>query len=333
MTKKKFKAAVVGCSGIGAAAVIYNKAVRPGTHAESYEKNKKTDLVALVDIDKDKLAEVGKRFPKARMYTDIGDMMAAEKPDIVSIATPTKMHCKNVLEVTKYKVPVILCEKPIAYSAADAGKMIAACKKNNVRLFINHQRHFDRLLGKWSDKVNGGFLGQVYQGNAYYYNGLYNFGTHLIDLMRMFLGEPTSVIGMYNKSTFDSASDPNIDGLIIFPHDLKMTLQSVSKNYGLFGLRIYGEKGMLNITNLGFQIEYRKKIDDENFKGFFKLSPETVTEGKARSLIAESIEYMALFLGKKAKPISTGEDGLAVLKILEALKESADKKGKEIKLK
>lgn len=333
MTKKtKFKAVVVGCSGIGAAAVIYNKAVSPGTHAESYEKNKEVDLIALVDINKKKLEQVGKRFPKARLYSSIGAMMAEEKPDIVSIATPTKIHCKNVLEVAKYKVSVILCEKPISYSVAEAQKMISACKKNKVQLFINHQRHFDGAIRRWSSKVNKGLLGQVYQGNAYYYNGLFSAGTHLIDLMGMFLGNPISVIGRYNKTTSNLAGDPDIDGLLFFKNDLKVSLQSVSKNYGLFSLRMYGEHGMLNITNLGFKIEHRKKIEDKNFKGFFKLSNKIFSEGKPRSLIAEVVKYIILFLDKKIEPISTGEDGLDVLKILLALKKSADAGGKEIKL-
>jgi predicted dehydrogenase len=332
MAKKIYKTAVIGCGNIGAEVGNYNKAVQPGTHAGAYKLNKKTKLSALVDVDADRLEKVGKCFPGVPLYADAEKMYKEIKPDIVSIATPTKYHYDNVMLAARHGVPIILCEKPISDEINKAKKMIAACKKSGSKLFINHMRHFDPLLLKWADRVRGGYIGDAYQGNAFYYNGLYNNGTHLLDILRIFLGEPDWVLARYNKKTSSNSNDLNVDGLIVFKSGAVVSLQSLSRNYGFFGFRIFGETGMVNARNLCFEVEYRKKIDNKNYKGFYELAQKIKKEGVPRSYIKSVIDYLVSCADEKKEVISSGEDGLAVLRILTALKKSADKNGKEIKL-
>lgn len=328
----KFKAAVIGCGNIGAEMANRSKQVQPGTHAGAFEANKKTRLVALVDIDQERLARIKNFFPKANLYTSVGQMLLKERPDIVSVATPTDCHYKNVLEAAKFKCPVIICEKPLAYNFNEAKKIVEICKTNGSQLFVNHHRHFYSLLQKWSEKVKNNFLGELFQGNTYYNNGLFNTGSHAVDLSRMFLGEPISVMGYYNKTTSWKPNDPNADGLIKFKNDLTVSFQSLNKNYAYFGLKIFGDKGMLDIVNLGFELQYREKIASKNYNGYFELSNNVFKEGKPRCMISEMVSHVVSVLEGKATPVSTGEDGLAVLRILTALKRSADLQGKEIYL-
>jgi len=330
---KKLKAAVIGCGNIGASVKNYGRAVRPGSHASAYQANAKTKLAALVENDKDKWPGLKNDFPRVKIYEDADLMFKEIKPDIVSIATPTGSHYKFVLMAAKYKCPAILCEKPISYSVQEAKKMILACQKSNSQLFINHTRHFDPLLQKWSRKVRNGFLGQIYQGNAYYYNGLFNNGTHLIDLLRMFLGEIDWVAVQYNKKTSWQEKDLNVDGLIAFKNGALISFQSLSKNYGYFGFSLFGEKRMINVTNLAYEIEYRKKIRNENYKGFFELSSEISKEGAPRSFMKSAIGHVVSCLEGKTAPQSTGQNGLAVLEILMTLASSAQQHGKKLYLK
>jgi len=149
----------------------------------------------------------------------------------------------------------------------------------------------------------------------------------------MFLGEPEWVWGIYNKKTSWVENDPNIDGLIAFGGEVIISLQPLSKNYGYFGFSIFGENGMLNVVNGAFEIQYRKKIKDKNYKGFFKLSPKIFKEGQPRSFFRNNIAHIVSYLEKKAKPASTGEDGIKDLAILLALKSSADNGSEKIYLK
>ena len=330
--KKKYKAAVIGCGKMGAEEWNFSKELYPETHAASYKNHPRTDLSALVDIDQKKLENAGKYFPEVALFNSAKEMLEKIKPDIVSIAATSDSHASLVELAAEYKVPAILCEKPIAESIKQAEKMIEICKKNNSLLFINHQRRFDPLLQKWQVKIKNGLIGKVIQANCYYYNGLLNSGTHVIDLLRFFLGDIDWVKGFVNTKTSWKKNDDNIDALIKFKAGTVATLQTLPKNYGLSDFHFYGEKGYFAIKNLGYEIEYRKLIESKYCKGFYQLSENIKKEGGARSLMSSVVGHIVFCLDGRTKPASRGEDGLAALKIIFALRQSAKKQGKTIKL-
>ncbi len=333
--RNKFSVAVIGCGNIGTSEGHYHKRVQPGTHAGAFSGNAATELVAFVDPDEARLKEAGKRFPGVALFSDIDTMMREVRPAIVAIATPTALHAEHVTLVAKYQPRLILCEKPLAYDVRAARHIVEYCATQNVPLFVNHQRRFDLLLRAWSDKVRAGLLGDLYQGDAYYYNGLFNNGSHLVDLLCAFLGDVIEVRGFLNTRTSNvgTPQDPNVDGILRFKNGALVALHSLSKNYGFFGARIFGDKGMLDISHLGFQIQHAKKIPNRSYKGFFELADASTIVGEPRSMIASTVSYLVSFLGGKIKnPIGTGRDALKVLAVLEALKESANADGKIILL-
>ena len=328
--KKQYKVAVIGCGKIGIEEDNYTGPVKPGSHAAAWNTHKEAQVVALVDTDKTRSKTAQRYFPNVPFYTDLSKMLAKEKPDIVSVAVGSTFHRVVVEKTANAGVQAILCEKPIALSASDAQAMIGACKRHDTLLLVNHQRHFDPLILKWAKRVQAGWLGDIYQATGYYYNGLFTNGTHLIDLMRLFFGQPTSIIGSFNHRTSSHPLDPNVDGSLSFASGLRVSMLSLGKNYGYFGLRIYGEKGMIHITNLGYTVEFARKIENKYYKGYYQL--ENITkEGKERSFLLASTQYVLDCLKGKKPPISTGEDGCHILRILEGLQTSA-LRGRSVKV-
>jgi len=330
--KKIYKATVIGCGNIGAGVDIYKKNIRPGSHAESYLKNKRFELCALVEANKERHAYLKKYYPGVKIYNTAEDMFLEVEPDMVSVATPTSDHCRAVALAADKKVPVILCEKPISYDLQEAQMMIKKCKENGVKLFINHNRHYDSLMTKWSEKIKAGLLGDLEQGMFQYYNGLYNNGTHFLDLVMMFAGKPICVMAKTNNKTSWNENDMNVDGLLFFENGFTLSIQSLSKNYGYQDVKIFGEKGMLEIGNMTYEIRYYKKIKNKNFKNFFQLNDEYQKDGVERSWMSGVMNYFVEYLDGKKQAISTGEDGLAVLKILQSLRKSASLGGKTIRI-
>jgi predicted dehydrogenase len=326
MKTKRFTVAVIGCGKIGAEVASYSKRVSPGTHAEAWRDNKNAELVALVDRDPKHLRAASRHFPNVPVFTDASKMFKTIKPDIVSVATPTESHAHYVALASTFGTKAILCEKPIASNIQEAKKMIATAHKAGSALFINYQREFDPLLISWAEKIKRGILGKIFQVDAYYYDGLY--ATHLFDLIRMFFGKPSSVTAHVNKETSWNPKNPNIDGSLIYKNGLSVSVRSLSRGYGYFGLRIFGEKGMVHVTNLGCTIEYFKKIPNKNYKGYFQLSEKPFEEGKTRGMLAGSVAHVVSSLQGSGRTRSTGEDGLVVLKIQTALLKSA-KSGKK----
>jgi len=323
--------AIIGCGNIGAGVSNYSAAVRPGSHADAYRLRDDVEIVGLLETSTERQVYLEKEYPGVPIFESIEALFAVASPDIVSIASPTQFHAEHVLAVAAYAPKAILCEKPLAYTQEDGEKMVATCKEKGIKLFVNHQRHFDPLLQKWAGKLHNGLLGNLYQGNAYYYNGLFNNGTHLVDILRIFCGEVVSVSGVYNERTSNNGElDKNIDGELIFESGLRVTLHSLSKNYGFFGFSLFGDDGMLSVQNLGFEVAYRKKIDNKNFPGFFELSQDAVIEGKPRSMIQATIDHVIAVVRDGISSYGTGEDALAVLTTLLAIERSAKEKEKNV---
>lgn len=329
---KKYKAVVIGCGKIGIGAGIRSEEIKSITHAGVYQNHPRIILKGLIDINPKKLKIASQYFPKVPLFNSIEEMFKSIKPDIISVATQPDLHLKHVKIATYHKTKAIFCEKPITESLKEAREMIRICKKNKSLLFIGHQRRFDSLLRKWRDKLKKGLIGDVFQGNCYYYNGLFNGGTHNVDLLRFFLGEVNWVKAIVNEKTSWSKKDKNVDALIVFKNDTRIFFQSLTKNYGFIDFYFYGTKGRLAIKNFGLEVEHRRLIKNKYYKGFYQLSNERKIEGRPRSLMKGVIDHLVACLDNCDKPIGTGEDGLAALKIIFALKKSAENNGKLIRI-
>jgi predicted dehydrogenase len=90
-----------------------------GNHLEAYEAVKdRIEVVAAVDINEARLMEVAHANNIPRMYTDVGQMLATEKPDLVSIVTPPWTHKTLIIECLEAGAWVF-CEKPLVASLAE----------------------------------------------------------------------------------------------------------------------------------------------------------------------------------------------------------------------
>lgn len=324
-----FNVAVVGCGRIGAQAPRADIRLQPVTHAAAWEGCPGATLVALVDPNSENLQRAHALFPRARTYANISQLFARERPDVVSIATPTPLHHETLLVIAAHRPKAILCEKPLALTISDAEEMVRVCRERGILLFVNHHRHFDPLLNRWANRAREGVLGDLLQGDAYYYNGLFNSGTHMIDLISLFVGLPKSVTARYNQRTTKDIADRNVDAMLRFDNGTTMSMHSLTPDYGVFDLRLFGDKGLLAICDVGFTVRYYKKISNQFFKGYFGLAEPKISGG-LRSMFAGVARHVVAALRGKAQPIGTGDDALRVMRALRALQESADNDGKEI---
>lgn len=330
-----YRAALIGCGRIGAGVEGYSDKIQPWTHAGAYHENERIELVALVDTDQEKRTAAKKHFPEAALFASVREMMEQAKPDIVSIATPSETHASVLMEVAQFNPKAIVCEKPIAYSNEDAENMIRACNEKNILLFINHIRRFDPLIREAMGRLKD--IGDVIQANGRYTRGIFNNGTHLIDLLRFFLGDVIEVTAIRNPLTetfTDLKDDMNVDGFLFFASGARAAIQSYDSNdYSMFDYDFYGRKGRILLTHFGFDIEVMGVKNCSAFIGHRELDIRNAEiKGGVRSFTAPMVQHVVDCLDGKDSPVGTGEDGLAALKILNALKESALQEGRRISL-
>jgi predicted dehydrogenase len=144
-------------------------------HARAYKENPDCELLAIIDKRLDLATKAGEKWDipiVGNQYETLGELGL----DIVSICTPPQTHyevLKDMLVINP-NLKAIYCEKPISIELKEAEEMVELCKEKNVILQVNHQRRFG-------------------VPTFYYSRGLFNTGTHLVDMLRMFFGNPVNV--------------------------------------------------------------------------------------------------------------------------------------------
>ena len=322
---KKLNCAVIGCGRIGCG-FDDNHSNLIKTHAGSYFKNSQTNLVALCDIDKKKIEKYAKKYKISKTYTSTSELFKNEKLDCVSICTLVSTHLKIVEEAANSGVKGIFLEKPISDSINDAKKIIEICKRNKIKLQINHQRRFHPIYLKIKKVLDEKKIGEIQFINVYYGAGIANTGSHMFDLLRMLFGEIKYVKSKYSKNKSQNKNDPNLDMTIEFFNSITCQINSLDyTNYAIFNMEIYGMKGVLKIDLIKNE---GKLLKISNKSNVYKiLEKEIIIAAKIfETPIQMGLRNIINSIKLDKKIQSNGNDGMKSLEIIIAVMKSAKQK-------
>ncbi|MBQ4131766.1 MAG: Gfo/Idh/MocA family oxidoreductase, partial [Clostridia bacterium] len=187
------------------------------THAKSiYEGNiNRLKLVAVCDIDQNKLKLAKEQFPSVLTYEDFNELLNSKEVDAVIIATPHFLHTEIAIKAFEAGLHV-LTEKPAGVRASDVLKMNVAAEKSNKVFGIMWNQRTNPLFQKAKELVENGTLGTMkrlvwiitnwYRTQNYYdsaswratWSGegggvLLNQAPHNLDLWQWIFGMPDAI--------------------------------------------------------------------------------------------------------------------------------------------
>jgi predicted dehydrogenase len=117
------------------------------------------ESVAIVEINKERAAELASRFG-IRAYSEYKEMLAVEKPDLAVVALPHFLH-KDAAVYCAEQGCHILIEKPMALNTTECDEIIAAAKRNRVKLMVGHTQHYHPENIAAKRIIESGELGQL----------------------------------------------------------------------------------------------------------------------------------------------------------------------------
>jgi predicted dehydrogenase len=169
------------------------------THAEAYTRCNSVDLVAGFDTIKEKRKAFSNHYP-IKTYSNLDKMMQEEKPDIVSICTPTVTHLDIIRQLVEYPIKAIFCEKPLHFSSVHSASVVKLCEEKNIILAVNYMRRWENLYLKVKELIDSKELGTLKSVVGYTNTALYMNASHMIDLIIMFCGDIYKVCGKIDDS-------------------------------------------------------------------------------------------------------------------------------------
>jgi predicted dehydrogenase len=93
-------------------------------------------------------------------YADLAEMLSADRPDGVVLATPNQVHVANAIECMDAGLPVLL-EKPVADSLAGVDELLEAAERRNGVILVGHHRTHSPIMRLAVDTIRSGVIGQV----------------------------------------------------------------------------------------------------------------------------------------------------------------------------
>jgi predicted dehydrogenase len=152
-----YRVGILGAAGIAPQAMI-----------EPARRRGDTVVQAVASRRPGAAAEYAKRHRIPAAYEGYEALLADPDVDIVYNALPPSEHARwsiAALEAGKH----VLCEKPMALTAADCERMISACRANGVQLGIAYYRRFYPLLARIRELLASGEIGSpvIAQVNAF----------------------------------------------------------------------------------------------------------------------------------------------------------------------
>ena len=319
------------------------------TIPEGITKADNARLVSVYDVNATANQEVAEKFGAVACKSE--EELLASDCNVVYIATPVDVHCDQVLRTAKAGKHVF-CEKPLGLTVAEAEKVVAVCRSNNVKLGVGlmmrfHAYHREALrlvqdgrigtpiLGRaqlscWYPPIEGAWRQDPARGGG---GSLMDMGSHCIDLLEMFFGRTKTVCCLAGNLVHDYRSEDTAVVLLEFENGAKGVVDNLfnvpdasSKNR----LELYGSQGSILAEGtigqgeagemVAYLEELGKAYDAQQARdeaGGLRIAPEPVNMYRA-----EVEAFSQAVLDDTAAPVG-GELGLWSQKVLAAAYESA----------
>jgi glucose-fructose oxidoreductase len=299
-------------------------------------------LVAIVSDDATKRRELERRYKLEATYSyDEYDECLANV-DAVYIALPNHQHAEYTIRAAKAGAHV-LCEKPMAVTVRECRDMIAACRRNGVKLMIAYRLHFEEVNLRAVDLVRSGRIGEPKFFNSSFsmtvkggdirtereYGGgtLYDIGVYCINAARyLFRAEPTKAmaISVNGGSAKLREVDESTASILLFEGDRVASFVTSFNAHDVAEYRIVGTKGQLEVDpayEYAEGLAYRLSVNGKSVRKRI---------GKRDQFAPELLHFSDCIL-KNREPEPSGEEGLQDVRIVEALYESA-RTGKAVRI-
>jgi predicted dehydrogenase len=296
-------------------------------------------------------------------YPSLGELFAAQRPDGVIVATPNQLHVQNGLDCIAAGVPALI-EKPVADSVEAGARLCDAAERAGATILVGHHRLHSPLLAAACRIVHEGKLGRLvavtgsamfYKPDAYFAEAAWRREPgggpilinmiHEIGSLRALCGEISAVQAFASSATRGFPVEDTVAINLCFANGALGTFMlsdtaasgrsweqtaQENKSYATYAdedcYLIVGTDGSLAVPTMRLRT-YAAKQD----RSWWKPMHSDVAAIDRADPLQLQLEHFGAVIRGEAKPRVTARDGLANLRVTEAIAQAA-RTGKAINL-
>lgn len=302
-------------------------------------------LKLICDINENTLADFRKQYPDVQVCLSLTDVLSQEDISAVIIATPAETHftiAREALLAGKH----VYAEKPLVLQEKDCRELIHLASEKRLILMVGHLLQYHPAFMRLKEMVDNGELGRI----SYIYshrlnfgkirreeNSLWSFAPHDISMILALVGEdPQAVYAIGTNYLHQKIADVTTTHLE-FPSGIKAHIfVSWLHPYKEQNLVVVGDRKMAVFNDT---LHWSKKLClyphqirwENNVPIPTKAEPESVDIQDTEPLLTECKHFLSCIINGH-NPKTDGNEGLRVLRVLNASQLSLDEQGRKITL-
>lgn len=327
---KRVNVAVIGCGFIAETAHIPNLFTLP-----------KAKLVAICDVNEERLNAMGSKFNVSKLYLDFREVVEGSEIDVVIVCTPTSTHAE-IAEAAVKNGKHVFVEKPLCISYTQGKTVVEAAEKNKVKLMVGYQMRFLPNHKKVKEIIRRGEIGETFYAEVHgetliikpNVGILLDYGTHLINILQWYFDDThvEKVAALLHTTGDKHTAETEATLILKFANGIvgrigafwlsKYKSWEATDRY----FKILGTKGKI-VTDLnGPTITlYKEGSLISRIRGPHKIMPKFALNPYVpftEIAYRRELEYFFDSVIKNEEPSTNGREDLTTLKIVEAAKQS-----------
>lgn len=324
MKNQLLKAAVIG---LGKAGSMFDEEPRPSvwSHTGAFlALQDEYQVVGGADTLPEAVEKFRRRCPDALASDDMLAMIAATKPDVVSVSTPPRDRAQLVEKLLSVHRPkVIICEKALELDAQARHRLISICQQAGTHLLVHYNRRYHEIYRKAHDAIASGQLGRLTSITVHAPNRLWSIGSHAINLLLFLAGQGPAAWSALTLPMLKEQGEPAVDFTCRFPCGAAgRVLVAGFKNMLYFEVDIVGENGRIHISDNGTRALLFPFIGSSIYVGYKEMgTPQVLHESSPTesSFVGIAAEAAQMAHGLSVSPRSTAQDAMTSETLLDQL--------------
>lgn len=321
----------------------------------NFHNHQTSQVFWVIDQDVKRLELVGSKYPDINLGKDITEALKDRQVDAVVIATPTSTHyalARAALTSGKH----VLVEKPITTDTASAEELCEIATSSSLVLMVGHVFVYNAGVRKVKEYLENDLLGRIHYISMVRtnlgpirldVNAAWDLAAHDISIVNHWLdAEPITA-----SAVAGSWINPGVEDVVFaslrFPNEILVNLHVSWLNpRKARDITVVGERKMLTFDDINlteplriYDKQVTEELIDPGLVDTFGLFRASIREGDVtipkvsmgEPLMVECAHFIECVESGKA-PLTGGFEGLAVVKVLEAMQRSIDSSGQEEKV-
>jgi predicted dehydrogenase len=304
------------------------------------------ELKAMCDLSEARLKHMKSLYPEVEGITDFNHMLNGIGLDAVVIATPVKHHfplAKAALLAGKHTI----IEKPMAASAAECEELIDIAQRKGLVLMVGHTFLYSSPVRKIVELVRSGEIGDIRYINSRRLNlGLFqkdinvawDLAPHDLSIILHILGEPPQVVNCQGNAHVTPGIEDVTNISLQFRHKRFATIQSSwlvprkIREMTIVGTRrmiVYDDVETLEKIRV-YDVRVERPPHNDTFADFhyaYHYGDSFIPHLKQEEPLKVQCQHFLDSIVNGTKPLTDGQNGLDLVRILEAASASLKRQG------